>query len=47
MIKNISDWLLNRGLIFATLLINLLSAGITMIVYLLVAMAIAWWDKHT
>lgn len=47
MLKSLSDWLLHRGLVFATLLINLLSAGITVIMYLIIAVAIAWWDKNT
>jgi hypothetical protein len=47
MLKDITGWLLKQGILFATLLINLLSAGITVLVYLLIAYCVAWWDKNT
>jgi hypothetical protein len=47
MLKEIIDWLLRQGILFATLLINLLSAGITVLLYLLIALAVSWWNKNT
>ena len=47
MLRTILNWLQSNGLIFATLLINLLSGIITILAYLLIAISIAWWDKHT
>ena len=47
MLRQISNWLYANGLVFATFLINLLSASITIIVYLIIALAIAWWDRNT
>ena len=47
MLKEIIDWLLKQGLTFATLLINLLTAGTTVLVYLLIALAVSWWNKNT
>jgi hypothetical protein len=47
MFKEITDWLLRQGILFATLLINLLSAGITVLLYLLIALAVSWWNKNT
>lgn len=47
MLKETISWLLKQGLLFATLLINLLSAGITVLLYLLIAFALSWWNKNT
>jgi hypothetical protein len=47
MLKEIIDWLLRQGILFATLLINLLSAGTTVLLYLLIALAVSWWNKNT
>jgi hypothetical protein len=47
MLKEITDWLLRQGILFATLLINLLSAGITVLLYLIIALAVSWWNKNT
>lgn len=47
MLKEIIDWLLRQGILFATLLINLLSAGITVLLYLIIALAVSWWNKNT
>ena len=47
MLRTILNWLQSNGLIFATLLINLISGIVTLLVYLIVAIGVAWWDKHT
>lgn len=47
MLKQIIDWLLKQGILFATLLINLLSAGITVLLYLMIAFVVSWWNKNT
>ena len=47
MLKEILDWLLKQGLTFATLLINLLTAGTTVLVNLFIAFAVSWWNKNT
>ena len=47
MLKDTISWLLRQGITFSTLLINLLSAGITVLVYLLIALAVSWWNKNT
>ncbi len=47
MLKEIIDWLLKQGLTFATLLINLLTAGFTVLIYLVIALAVSWWNKNT
>lgn len=46
MLRTVLNWLQDRGLIFATLLINLISAIITTLAYLIVGIVIAWLDKH-
>jgi hypothetical protein len=45
MLKEITGWLLKQGVFFATCLINLTSAIITMLAYLVIAIIIAWWDR--
>ena len=47
MLRTILNWLQSNGLIFATLLINLISGTVALLVYLIVAISIAWWDKNT
>jgi hypothetical protein len=46
MFKPIADWLLNKGLIFGTLLINLITAGFTILLYLIVGIIVSWMDRH-
>jgi hypothetical protein len=46
MLRNLRNWLLDKGIIIATILINLTSAIITVTTYLLVGVISKWWDKH-
>lgn len=47
MIKKTVDWLLEKGLIFATLLVNLATAILVTLVFLIISLATSWWNKHT
>ena len=46
MFKPITDWLLNKGLIFGTLLINLITGAFTALLYLIVGVIVSWIDRH-
>ena len=47
MFRTFINRLLDNGLLFATLFLHLLSAGITTIAILLVGIIVDWFQKHT
>ena len=47
MLKRFLDWLLDNGILFGTLVINLISAFITTMIILIFALCVSWWEKNT
>ena len=44
--RNFLTKLLEYGLLFATVVVNMVVAGIVTFMYLCVALIIQWWQKH-
>jgi uncharacterized membrane protein YjjP (DUF1212 family) len=47
MFRGIFDRLLKHGLWFATVMVHIMSAGITVLAYLIPAIVIRWFEKNT